>query len=669
MHNRLRKTLAARTLAVAGLTAAGMLLAPAAASAGVGNPGSFTFTVTGGSLTLGSLSLPVPLGSMAGQIDSSGAVAIPQSSVQLTNFPINGSVDTGLGTLTVSGTADFSTTALSGTLDPATGQASLSSTLFATATFTASLPSVFSYSGTCTIGDPAIYLPVTMTTDSPGVPYSDQTGAVTLAASLGNPVSCDPSLPLVLQPFIGGIPELTLSGTTTPILVPDAHLFVVPNPLAFGDVPIGMSKTLTVTLSNAGTDDTFISKPLAFGGQNSGDFTANLASTTCGQDVLELDVPAGGSCTIGVTFTPTATGDRSASLVLTNTSVDGTQTLALTGSGTNAAVGLSASSLDFGQQVVATSQEQTVTVTDTGSTSLTVDGATATGDFTADATACTAEPVPPGQACTITVTFTPSTTGPRSGTLTITSNAAVSPDTVALTGTGVAPVLTVTPGSLAFGTVPAGTISSPQTITVTNTGTSGLTVAGTTVSGPFMISADGCSGGGAVAPGSSCQIGVQFAPASTGPASGTLTISSDGGTGMVALAGSGSPSADLNASIGATPNPVHRNKDLTYTITVQNAGPFAASGTLVVDQLAPTVQFQSLAAPAGASCVTPAVGATGTVKCSAGTLAAGSSLQLTIVVLVVAPKGTNISDTVQVTASTFDPDLQDNQATVASSVQ
>jgi uncharacterized repeat protein (TIGR01451 family) len=162
---------------------------------------------------------------------------------------------------------------------------------------------------------------------------------------------------------------------------------------------------------------------------------------------------------------------------------------------------------------------------------------------------------------------------------------------------------------------------------------------------------------------------VQFAPPSTGPASGTLTINSDGGTATVALSGSGSPSADLNVSIGAAPNPVHRNKNLTYTITVQNAGPSAASATVTADQLPANVQFQSLSAPAGSSCTTPAVGSTGTVKCSLGSLGAGSSLRLQIVVLVVAPKGITISDTVKASSNTFDPDPQDNQATVFTVVQ
>jgi len=351
-------------------------------------------------------------------------------------------------------------------------------------------------------------------------------------------------------------------------------------------------------------------------------------------------------------------------------SVDGTQALPLTGTGTDAAVSLSATNLDFGQQAVnTTSAPKSVTVTNTGTTSLVVGEVAASGDFAADASACTAQPVQAGQACVINVTFSPTATGLRPGGLTITSNAASSPDFIALTGTGVAPVIAVAPGGLAFGSVPIGTFSSPQTVTVTNAGTSDLHVSGATATGPFTISADGCSGTGAVAPGNSCQIAVRFAPASTGGASGTLAISSDGGAAAVALSGSGSPAADLNVSMGAGPNPVHRNKALTYTITVANVGPSAASAVLVVDQLPANVQFQSLSGPAGASCVTPAVGATGTVKCTVGSLAAGASVQLQIVTVVVAPKAVTISDTAQVSSAVFDPDLRDNQVTVSTTVQ
>jgi len=671
MRRRIRTTLLARALTITSLAAVGVLAVPLTASAAVGNPGTITFSVTGGSLRLGLLPLGLPAGSMSGQIDSTGAISIPQSSLELTNQPFTSSQATIVGTLDVSGTVTVDTTSLSGTLNPVTGAASLTTSIFASATFTISLNGTTEYAGTCSIGgsDPANHLPATMTTDPPGVPYNDQTGAVTLAADLGNPVSCDPPLPSLLQFFMNGSAQLSVSGTTTPVVLPDGHLSLTPNPLGFGDVRLGSSKTATVSFANSGTDDTFVTG-VAVSGQSAADFTVDPGSWTCANSPSGFDVPAGGSCTVDVIFAPSAAGDRTASLAVTNSSVEGAQTLPLTGTGTNAAVSLSATSLDFGQQAVGTTgQPEQITVTNSGTTSLAVGAVAASGDFAADASACTAQPVPAGQACVINVTFSPTATGNRSGALTISSNAASSPDTVALTGTGVAPVIGVTPGSLAFGSVPIGTVSSPQNVTVTNSGTSGLHVTGATASGPFAVSADGCLGGGAVAPGDSCQIGVQFAPAGTGPASGTLTISSDGGTATVALSGSGSPSADLNVSIGAAPNPVHRNKNLTYTITVHNAGPSAASGILTVDQLPANVQFQTLSAPAGSGCTTPAVGSTGTVKCSLGSLGAGASAQVQIVVLVVAPKGVTISDTAKATSNTFDPDLQDNQATVQTVTQ
>jgi hypothetical protein len=139
MRHRVRKTLAARTLTVACLAATGVLAAPAVASANVGNPGSFTFAVTGGSLAFGVFSFPLPTGSIDGQIDSSGAISIPQSSLQLANQPFSFSQDIIAGAVAVSGTATVDTTSLTGTLDPATGAASLSTSLFASASFTASI--------------------------------------------------------------------------------------------------------------------------------------------------------------------------------------------------------------------------------------------------------------------------------------------------------------------------------------------------------------------------------------------------------------------------------------------------------------------------------------------------------------------------------------------------
>jgi uncharacterized repeat protein (TIGR01451 family) len=655
--------------AVALLTTGTLIALAAPASAHIENAGSFTFNVTGGGVRLGLLQVPLPASSMTGQIDSDGNISIPQSSLRVTDEPLT----LNSAGVSVSGTATVESSPITGTLEPGSGAASLSTSVFASVTFTGSFDGVQLYSGTCSVGGSASadQIPVTLTTDPPsGVPYSETDGTVTLATAFSNPVVCDPALPdalalLFTQP--GG--QITVSGATTPILLQDARLSVSPNPVSFGDVPVGATKTLTVTFSNSGSDTTYITNLSVSG---STDFHLLLPSSlTCQAGSFAFIVPAGGSCSVDLAFIPTATGDELGTLVVDNTSSDGTpQFLALTGTGINPVLSASPASLDFGQQVVGTtSGAQAVTVANAGTTDLTVTGASASGDFAADDSACTAQPVAPGQACAILVTFSPTATGSRSGILTIKSNALSSPDTVSLSGTGIAPVISVTPGSLQFGSVLVGTTSAPQTVTVGNAGDSPLTVASASTSGPFAVSNDACSGAGPIAPGGTCQIAVVFAPTATGPASGTLTVSSDGGTAKVALSGSGSPLADLNVSIGASPSPVKRKTNLTYVVSVQNAGPSAAPGTVVTDTLPSDVEFVSLAAPSGSSCIAPAIGATGTVKCTIGSLADGATAQLTIVVLVVAPKATTIADTVKVTSSATDPDLTDNQATVWTTVK
>jgi uncharacterized repeat protein (TIGR01451 family) len=662
---RSRRGRGRRVSAVAVLAAGALVALAVPAAAHIENPGSFTFDEANAVLSLGLVPVPLPSGSMAGQIDSDGNIAIPDSALQMTDQPFSSDTTTALGTLSISGTATVATGSLTGTLDPGSGAMTLNTSLFASSTFTATLSSSTGteqiYSGTCTIGESANQLPLTLTTDPPGTPYSEQTGSVTLAANLGNPLVCTPDLPSVLAPLLTGSDVLTVPGSTSPILLQDARLSMSPSALNFGDVQVGTAKTLTETFSNSGSDPTYITNISV-----SGDDEFDAISSTC----AGLLVPAGGSCSVDVQFVAFTTGDHSATLTIENTSSDGTLQLPLTGTGIDPALSISPDSVDFGQQVVGTtSDKMAVLITSTGTTDLTVTGLSASGDFAVAASDCTAQPIPPGQTCFISVTFSPTASGSRSGTLTINSNAPSSPNTLPLSGTGIAPVITVTPSSLQFGSVPVTTTSAPQTVTVGNAGSSPLTVSSVVTSGPFAVSGDFCSSAGPIAPGGTCQVAVVFVPTTTGPASGTLTIASDGGTATVALSGNGSPLADLNVSIGASPNPVKRNSNLTYAITVQNAGPSAAPGTVVSDTLPSNVQFQSLTAPSGASCVVPAVGATGTVKCTVGTVSVGAVVQLKIVVSVVAPRATTITDTVKVTSSATDPDLQDNQATVATTVK
>ena len=162
---------------------------------------------------------------------------------------------------------------------------------------------------------------------------------------------------------------------------------------------------------------------------------------------------------------------------------------------------------------------------------------------------------------------------------------------------------------------------------------------------------------------------VRFAPSAIGSRTARLDIPSDAPSSPdhVSLSGTGTQSADLAISKGASPNPVKTGALLTYAISVFNAGPTTASGVTVSDPLPSGTKFSSYSAGPG-SCVSPAVGATGTVTCFLTSLASGSTWTITVVVKVAAAGGSTLSNTATVTSSVFDPNSSNNSATVTTKV-
>ena len=195
------------------------------------------------------------------------------------------------------------------------------------------------------------------------------------------------------------------------------------------------------TVTNTGTTNLTIST-VTIGGTNASDF-ATTADTCTGATVTP-----NGTCAVSVTFTPSATGSRSAALDFTDNASSSPQTVNLTGTGTGGSVNLSTTSVNFGNQTVGTtSAASAVMVTNNGTASLTFTSIAVTGDFAiaASGTTCsTTAPVAAGGSCVINVTFTPTTTGSRSGSLTLSDNATGSPQIVSLSGTGTVSVNTIT---------------------------------------------------------------------------------------------------------------------------------------------------------------------------------------------------------------------------------
>lgn len=272
------------------------------------------------------------------------------------------------------------------------------------------------------------------------------------------------------------------------------------------------SAVKTVTLSNFSTVALTLKRMVISGS----DFTQ---TTTCG-----TSIPAGGTCSVGVTFTPAATGTRTGTLTIADSDVTSPQVVSLSGSGTS--VSISPTPLRFATQTVGTSSSPIIsTFTNTGTTTMTISSLAVSGDYQKTST-CKASLLP-GASCMISAIFTPTAAGTRYGTITITDSDPTSPQVLSLSGVG--SNTTASPSRLAFPNQTVGTTSSPRTVTFTNVGTAQLTISGISVLGSYQQpilynfnQTNNCLG--VLAPGASCSIRVTFTPTVTGAITATLSV-------------------------------------------------------------------------------------------------------------------------------------------------
>jgi uncharacterized repeat protein (TIGR01451 family) len=377
---------------------------------------------------------------------------------------------------------------------------------------------------------------------------------------------------------------INLSGTGVVVT-----LSLSPVSLTFGDQKVDTSsQAQSILLTNTSGAALTITSIVP-----SGDF---LETDTCGNGVA-----AGASCSISVTFTPTATGARPGTITITSNAQGSPHVARLTGNGvaTAPAVSLSCStgsgsgsiirakfataaaapactSLTFPAQAQSSqSAAQTVLVTNVGNAALNVTGASASGDFAAT-NLCTA-PLAPGASCNITVTFTPTATGSRSGLLSIQDNAGDSPQSLSLSGTGTpnGPAISLSATALPFGNQLVGSTSGSQPLVLTNTGNAKLTfTGGIKPSGDFAFATNSCTD--SLAKGASCNITVTFTPAATGPRAGAITITDDapGSPQSVTLSGEGT---DIIISVppgGSTSATVTAGNPAIFTLNLAPAGGF-----------------------------------------------------------------------------------------------
>jgi hypothetical protein len=209
------------------------------------------------------------------------------------------------------------------------------------------------------------------------------------------------------------------------------------------------------------------------------------------------------------------------------------------------AISFTPPTLSFTQNIGATSGAQTITVTNFGGSPINGLALSATGLFS-QTNNCPAMLVP-AASCTVSVTFTPATTGTASGTISVSDDSGNlgSSQTLALNGVGTVPAATVTPAALSFSSQLIGTSGTARNVTVQSSGTGPLQVTNIAVTGPFSQT-NTCSG--SIAPTASCTIAVIFSPTVVGSASGVLTITDNAGTQTITVTGNGSAPVTLSSS-------------------------------------------------------------------------------------------------------------------------
>jgi hypothetical protein len=312
----------------------------------------------------------------------------------------------------------------------------------------------------------------------------------------------------------GGSQSISVSGVGT------AASFS-PTSLTFAAQTVGTSSTpQVITLTDESATAITISN-IAITGTNASDFSQ---THTCGSTLAGK-----ASCTITVTFTPTAAGTRVAAVTVTDNGGGTSQSVPLSGTGSGS-VTVSPTSLTFPVQVLKTpSAAQDVTFTNGSASAVTITSIAFSGADPADfsQTNNCGSSVAANSSCTIAVTFTPANINHRAATLTITDSAGT--QTVTLTGTCTAAQFS--PTSLTFAAQTVGTTSAPQTITLTNvSGGATITITTLTITGTNagdFAQTNTC--GTSVAPKKTCTISVTFTPTATGTRSAAVSVTDNAG--------------------------------------------------------------------------------------------------------------------------------------------
>jgi hypothetical protein len=343
----------------------------------------------------------------------------------------------------------------------------------------------------------------------------------------------------------------------------------------FGAVGVGASGSSSLSISNTGASDLTVSVVSLTGAE------FGLTGIT-----TPKTISAGQSVPVSLSYHPTAAVASTGSLsILSNDPTHPTMTVALTGTGVQGGLSVSPTTFNFGSVVDGQTKAQIFTLTNSGTSAVTLSQIGITGPGYSVTGLTTPSSLAAGQSTTFSAQFAPAAAGSLSGGISITSSASNSPATVLLSGTGVAASVTVTasPSSLSFGNVNAGSASA-KNVTLTNNGTASLTLSQITVNARD-VKVSGIVIPITIAAGQTATLSATFSPASSESVTGDITVAStQGASAVIPISGSG-----VQAALNITPSSasfgnVAVGSTASQTIQLSNTG----TAALTVSQLSVT---------------------------------------------------------------------------------
>jgi hypothetical protein len=343
-----------------------------------------------------------------------------------------------------------------------------------------------------------------------------------------------------------------------------------PTTHAFGNVNVGTFLQKTLAITNNGSATLTISSLNITGGD------ASLFSLT--PHMLPINIAPSGSIVLTIQFLPNSTGTKSAQLSIVHNATGSPSIVNLSGTGVTAStpsISLSTTALAFGYVTVNSSSEQIIRVTNSGTADLVISSFVISGGGFSFSSNQNSRTIAAGNYYDVPVKFSPSAAMGYIGTVTITHNATGSPSTINLSGTGVAPNITIGSNSLVFGDVTVNS-SSEQIIRVTNSGTADLVISSFAINGGgFSFSSNQSSR--TITAGNYYDVPVKFSPSAAMGYTGTVTIThnASGSSTTINLSGTGVTASAPSISLSTTAlafGDVTVNNSSEQTIRITNSG-------------------------------------------------------------------------------------------------